>query len=62
MTIHWEAVELYFTVMLFVVHFFPVCNFGKMIDFGLRTVNSEITRVMCLLSISFVAGHCHVCL
>ena len=28
MTIHWKAVEQYFTVVLFVFQFNPVCNFG----------------------------------
>ena len=38
MTIHWKAVEQYFTVILFVFQF---CNFGKFINFGLGTVRSE---------------------
>ena len=29
-TIHWKAVEQYFTVVLFVFHFFPVYNLGKL--------------------------------
>ena len=37
MTIHWKAVEQYFTVVLF-VSFYPLCNFGKLINFGLGTV------------------------
>ena len=41
MTIHWKAVEQYLTVVLFVVQFYPVCNFGKCINFGLGTVGSE---------------------
>ena len=31
-TIHWKAVEQYFNVMLFVFQFYPVCNFGKLIN------------------------------
>ena len=41
MTIHWKAVELYFTVMLFVFQSHPVCNFEKNINFGLGTVWNE---------------------
>ena len=40
-TIHWKAVEQYFTVVLFVSQFYPVWNFGKCISFGLGTVRSE---------------------
>ena len=28
MTISWKGVEQYFTVVLFVFQFYPVCNFG----------------------------------
>ena len=38
MTFHWKAVEQYFTVMLFVFQFYPVCNFAKFIEFRLGTV------------------------
>ena len=41
MIIYWEAVEQYFTVMQFGFQFYPVCNFGKFITFGLSTVMSE---------------------
>ena len=41
MTIHWKAVEQYFTVVMFVFQFYPVCNFGKFINFVLDTVRSE---------------------
>ena len=46
MNIRWKAVEQYFTVVLFVFQFYPVCNFqsGKFIDFGLgavRLVNTD---------------------
>ena len=34
-------VEQYFTVVLFVFQFYPVCNFGKFISFGLGTIRSE---------------------
>ena len=40
-TIHWKAVEQSFSVVLFVVQFYPVCNFGKLMKFGLRTIRSE---------------------
>ena len=33
--IRWEAVEQYFTVVLFVFQFYLVCNFGKFVNFGL---------------------------
>ena len=41
MTMHWKAAEQYFTVVLFVFQFYPVCNFGKFIRFGLGIVRSE---------------------
>ena len=41
MTIHSKAVEKYFSEVLFVFQFYPVCNFGKFINFGLGTVRSE---------------------
>ena len=43
MTIHWKAVEQYFTVVLYcgVSQFSSVYNFGKFIIFGLGTVRSE---------------------
>ena len=36
-----EAVEQYSTVVLFVFRFYPVCKFGKFINFGPGTVRSE---------------------
>ena len=41
MTIHWNAVEQYYAMVLFVLQFYLVCNFGKFISFGLGTVRSE---------------------
>ena len=41
MTIHWKAVKQYFTVVLFRFQFYPVCNFGKFISFGIGTVKRE---------------------
>ena len=41
MTIHWKAVEQYFTVVLFGFQVSTVCNFEKFINFGLGTVRSE---------------------
>ena len=41
MTIHWKAVVVNFTVVVFVFQFYPVCNFGKLFNFGLGTVKSE---------------------
>ena len=38
---HWKAVEQYFTVVLFVFQFYPVCKFAKLINCGLCTVKSE---------------------
>ena len=40
-TIRWKAVEQYFTVVMFVLPFLPVCNLGKVIHFGLGTLKSE---------------------
>ena len=40
-TIRCKAVEQYFTVVLFVFQFYPVCNFGKFIFLGLGAVRSE---------------------
>ena len=37
MTIHKKAVKHYFTVMPFVFQFYPVCYFGKFINFGFGT-------------------------
>ena len=34
MTIHWKAVEQYFSVVLFVFQFYPVWNFGIFFNFG----------------------------
>ena len=41
MIIHWKAVDQYSTVVLFVFQFYPLCNFGKFISFGLGTVRRE---------------------
>ena len=41
MTIHWKAVEQYFTLLLFVFQFYPLCNFGEFIKFGLAVVRNE---------------------
>ena len=41
MTIHWKALEQYFAAVLFGFQFYPVCNFGKLIIFGLGTARSE---------------------
>ena len=43
MTIHWKAVKLYFTEVLF--QFYLVCNFGRLISFGLDTVRLRSERV-----------------
>ena len=48
MPFHWKAVEQYFTVVLFVVQFYPVCNFETFINFGVGTVRSE--RLNCLFT------------
>ena len=40
-TIHGKAVGQYFTVMLFVFQFYPICNCGKCISFRLGTVRSD---------------------
>ena len=41
MTIHWEAIEQYFTVVLFVYQFDPVCNSESFINYEFGTVRSE---------------------
>ena len=43
-TINWKAVEQYFTVVLFVFQFSPVCNFGKVINFGRGTITSVTVK------------------
>ena len=40
-TIHWNAVDKYFIVVLFVSQCQPICYFGTFINFGLGTVKSE---------------------
>ena len=45
MTIHWKAVELYFTVVMFVFKCSLGGNFGKFISVGLGSVRCE--RVNC---------------
>ena len=47
MTIYWKAVEKYFTVLLCFFNCYPVCNFGKIIKFGLCTVRSERVKGKC---------------
>ena len=39
MTIHWKAVELYFSVVPFVFSILQSLNFGKFINFGLGMVS-----------------------
>ena len=41
MTIHWKSVEQCYSVVLFDFQFYPVCYFGKFINFTLGTVRSE---------------------
>ena len=41
MTIHWKAVEQYFTVVLFTVKFNPAFNFAKFPNFEHGTVRTE---------------------
>ena len=41
MTIHWKDFEQYFTVVLFVFQFYPVCSVPKFISFGVGTVRSK---------------------
>ena len=41
MAIHWKAVEQYFAVVLFAFQFYPICNVGKCISFGLGTARGE---------------------
>ena len=42
MTIHWKAVEQYFTVVLMV---FSICNCGKFFNFGLGTAGIERVKI-----------------
>ena len=58
MTIHWKAVEQYFTVVLFVFQSYPVCHFGKFVSFGRDTVRSE--RVNFMRVFAFITG-CRPC-
>ena len=44
MTIHWKAVEQFFTVAV-VFQFYPVCNFGNFFNFGLGSERSEIVKM-----------------
>ena len=44
MTIHWKAVEQYFTLVFFVFQFYPVCYFEKFVSFGLGTVRSDMVK------------------
>ena len=41
MTIHWKAVEQFFTVVLFGFQFSPLFNFEKCINFGFGIIKSE---------------------
>ena len=47
MTIHWKAVEDYFSVVLFVFQL-QVCHFGKFINFGIGTVRSPRVSLLSL--------------
>ena len=72
--IHWKTVEQYITVVLLVLffQFYPVCNFGKLINFGLATVRSErvnyqffAVEKFCAVSnsnINFLPGPCEILL
>ena len=40
-----KAVEQYFTMVLFIFQFYPVCNFGQVINFGLGTVRNERVKM-----------------
>ena len=42
-----ESFEQYFTVLLYVFQFYPVCNFGKFINFGLSTARNERFNQAC---------------
>ena len=46
MAVRWKAVELYFTVVLFVFQFYPVCNFGKFDNFGFDIIRSERVKII----------------
>ena len=41
MTIHWKAVEQYFTVVLFVFQFYSDCNFYNFLDQALSEVKGQ---------------------
>ena len=45
MTLHWKAEEQYFTAVLFAFQFYPVCHFGKCVNFGPGTVRSEWVKL-----------------
>ena len=41
MTIHWKAVQQYFTVVLFGLQIYPVVNLGKFINSGFGTIRGK---------------------
>ena len=41
MNIRWKAVDQYFTVELFIFHFYLVCNFGTFVNFGFERLNKS---------------------
>ena len=46
MTIHCKAVEQYFTMVLCAFQFYPVCNFEKLINFGLGTERVTVCEIV----------------
>ena len=50
----------YFTVVLFVFQFYPVCKFGEFINFGLGTVRSERVNPQRPNSDLSKTSHCNI--
>ena len=46
MTILWKAVDPYFTEVLFVFQFYPVCNFGNIFDLALSGVKCRLRSLL----------------
>ena len=46
MTIHWKAVEQYFSVELFIFQVYPVCNFVKLVDFDLALSEMKVLIIL----------------
>ena len=59
MTIHWKAVEQYFTVALFVFQFYPVCYFVKFINLDLALSGMKVLIILILHIIGILTISLH---